>query len=411
MKTIAQIQETITSQLHGTSIGNLPDFKLLCSDAAENMLLRIDPQETIRSAPLANPVYDRVYDYTLPTDFKAPLNFKEQIKKGNTGLMRTMSREFANSLVNNQFSIVWENGLQFMRFSKLISRPLTVDACDEITSNGTWAVGGDGSALEIDILDYLAGNGSLKITASNSGAINDVKIRIGANSSNYYEGTITTGFLKAFVEGWNQVSVQIKDMTLTGTVDLSTIAYVKVNVHYNGSRNAYIEKTLTEPLDLSGNYEGKGALFFNVKFDSLTAPTTIHFDSITASLGAIYELPYYSNALFKRATTGEWITKPISNDDTVNLSPNTYKIFEAELFRRIAQQVQGAFGGFDYAYWELELNATEEKNGKMGLYELYEKQYPSERLDATTTYYVLSDRYGDDDQFPDTGGLPLSYFS
>ena len=65
-KTISQLKTTITSRLHGTTLNKISDFYTLCRDTAEVVLARIDLQETRRKATLANAVYDKVCDYSLP---------------------------------------------------------------------------------------------------------------------------------------------------------------------------------------------------------------------------------------------------------------------------------------------------------------------------------------------------------
>lgn len=74
--------------------------------------------------------------------------------------------------------------------------------------------------------------------------------------------------------------------------------------------------------------------------------------------------------------------------------------------RMITQQVQGAMGAFDFTYWNLQL----EGNDKMeGLYDQYERLYPSERIDGQTDYYNVTDDFGDSDG--SVNGQPLSYYN
>ncbi|MGA4923393.1 hypothetical protein, partial [Bacillus subtilis] len=61
--------------------------------------------------------------------------------------------------------------------------------------------------------------------------------------------------------------------TETGTVDMTTIDYVRVTVTYNTNQTAYFQKTLTQSLDLSGNYVSDGAVFLYQFFDSITSLT------------------------------------------------------------------------------------------------------------------------------------------
>ncbi len=407
-KTISQLKTTITSRLHGTTLNKISDFYTLCRDTAEVVLARIDLQETRRKASLANAVYDRVCDYSLPSDFKAPVDLYKQAQgyfNDNSSLSRTFSRQFSNQKQNNQFAIVWQDMVQFIRFSRYLNTPVTIDKADSLTENGTWSVGGNASALEVDTLNYVAGTGSLKASVSSAGAVVNVILRIGNDSSNYYHKTITTGHFEAFKTGWNLCRFDLDSATLVGTVDMENIDYVRVTVTYNTNQTAYYEKTLTTAIDLSGNYLSDGAIFTYFNFDTLSSLSTIRLDNITAGLGTIFDMDYYSNYIF-RTSGGTWIEQPTTDTDLLNLSTISYKIFEAEMCRIITQQIQGAMGQFDYAYWTTVL----EGNDRMeGLYDQYERLYPSERVESQTDYYNFTDEFPNPNGSID--GMPQSYFN
>lgn len=416
-KTIGQLKTIITSRLHGTTLNKISDFYTICQDASEMVLSRIDPQETVRKALLANAVYDRVYDYQLPTDFKSPQNLTPQANGdsiNNSSLSRTYTRQFGNQRKDNQMAIVWQDGVQFMRFAKYLNTPVTLDKADSLTENGTWTVGGNASGLEVDTLNYVAGTGSLKCAVSSPGAIVNVILRVGNDSSNYLEKTVTTGHFDAFTTGWNLNRFDLSSATTTGTVDMTAIDYLRVTVTYNTNQTAYYEKTLTEAVDLSDNYDTDGAVFLYTYFGSVTSLSVLRLDNIVAARGTLYNLGYYSNYLF-RNTSGTWISKPTSDSDIINLSPVSYKIFEAEVSRIIAQQVQGAMGIFDYTYWNAMLEGDNEDNNdrRQGLYDRYMAQFPSERIEGAVDYYNTQ---SDDESGVNGGGntpngQPLSYWS
>ncbi len=409
-KTIGQLKTTITSRLHGTTLNKLSDFYTLCRDTSENMLARIDPAETVRRALLTNAVYDKVYDYSLPSDFKAPADLKKQKDQynfaDNSSLSRTFSRQFNNQKMDNQFAVVWENTIQFLRFAKYLNIPAVIDTADSLTENGAWAVGGNASDLVLDTLNYVSGSGSLKATVSSPGAIVNVILRIGNDSSNYYHKTITAGHFDSFLTGWNLLRFDLDSATLVGTVDTENIDYVRVTVTYNTAQTAYFEKTLTDAVDLSvnsGDYFSEGAVFAYVNFDSVTSLTTLRLDNITANLGTLYDLSYYSNYLF-RTSGGTWIEQPTVDTDILNLSSISYKIFEAEMCKIITQQVQGAMGAYDFAYWNLQLEGDDDREG---LYDQYALQFPSERIEGQTDYYNITDDFGDPNG--SVNGQPISY--
>lgn len=409
MKTIGQIKTTITTKLHGTTLNKIGDFYTLCRDTAELVLARLDPQETSRKASLTNAVYDNVYDYSLPSDFKAPIDIKKQAQSPtdyNNSLSRTYTRQFNNQKHDNQFAIIWRDAVQFLRFSKYENAPVVIDKADSLTENGTWSIGDNGSALELDTQNYVSGIGSLKATVSSPGAIVNIILRIGNDSSNYLSKTITTGHFEAFMAGWNLCRFDLSSATTVGTVDMENIDYVRVTVTYNTSQTAYYEKTLTEAVDLSENYDSDGSVFLYFFLNSITSLTTIRLDNITANLGTLYDIDYYSSYMF-RNSSGTWIESPTTDTDYINLSPVSYKIFEAEMCRLITQQVQGAMGAFDFAYWD---KVLEGGGDKLGLYDQYLQQFPSERVEGQTDYYNYADDM--DDTYGSTpNNQPTSYWN
>lgn len=408
-KTIGQLKTTISSRLHGTTLNKLSDFYTLCRDTAEIVLARIDLQEARRRALLVNAVYDQVYDYQLPTDFKAPINLLPQTGpynfSDNSSLSRTYSTQFNNQKQNNQYALIWQDAIQFMRFARFINIPAILDKADSLTENGTWTVGGNASALVVDTLNFIAGIGSLKATISSPGVVSSITMRLGIDSSDYYSKTITTGHFEAFQTGWNLCRFNLSDAILTGSVNMAAIKYLRFTVTYNSGQTAYFEKTLTNAVDLSGNYLSSGSIFTYLNFNTVSSLSFLNIDNITANLGTLYDLDYYSNYMF-RTVAGSWIDIPTFDTDILNLSPISYQIFEAELSKLIAQQVEGSMGLYDDMYWTDKLEGDGEHEG---LYAKYETLYPSERMEAQTDYYNITDDFDLDDGT--LNGLPISYFN
>jgi len=403
-RTIAELKTKIGGQIRGTTLNKINDFYGICEDAQELLLAKIKPKEVIRKTSITNAIYDRVTDYELPSDFKAIKDLRPQVEKNNIANPtpnKTFSKEFNLRKKDNTLSIEWENGTKFLRFNKVLSTPITIDKADSLTENGTWAVGGNASGLELDELNYIAGVGSLKASVSSSGAVVNLILRIGSDSSNYYEKTITTGHFMAFSNGFNLCRFNLNGATQTGTVDMTNISYIRVTTTYNTNQTAYFEKTLTSSVDLSGNYVTDGAIFLSFYFDSITSLTTIRLDNILAGIGTLFDLWYYSNNLF-RNSAGTWIHRPTSDSDTIMLSDESYKIFEAEVMRIMTQRIQGVFGSFDFAYYTKMLDTPEK-----GLYDIYTDEFPSEEIISQTSYYNYSDDYGDESN----NGTPLSYYS
>lgn len=398
-KTIGNIKTAITPRLHGTTLNKLGDFNLICKEASELVVNRIDLQETRRRALLPNAVYDQVYDYALPSDFKAPISLNKQANNiYNADQSRTYSVEFNNNKKDNQYAIVWQDMVQFLRFAKYLKTPVVIDKADSLTENGTWTVSGNGSNLELDTNNYISGIGALKCDVSSPGAVVNVIMRLGNDSSNYYSKTITMGHFESFITGWNLCRFDLFDAVQTGTVNMASMDYLTFTVTYNTNQTVTFSKILTIPVDMSvDNFKSDGAIFAYLDFSTVLSLTTLRLDNITAHIGTLYDVNYYSNYLF-RTSAGTWIGEPTSDSDLVNLSPTSYKIYEAEICRVITQHNQGALGMFDFEYWSIMLDGDGDKND--GLYSQYEDQFPSERREGQTTYYNFSsdfDDYNDDE--------------
>jgi len=399
MRTIAEIQTKITSRLHGSTLNKVSDFYGLCEDAAELVLSRIDPIETNRKVSLINPVYDNVYDYALPADLKVITDLTPQANADNidnSSLSRTFSREFVNNKKDNQFAVVWHDGVRFLRYSKFLKAPVVIDQADSLTSNGTWTIGGNASNLELDTYNFVSGSGSLKCNVSSPGALLNVEIRIGNDSSNYFAKTVTAGHFEAFKAGWNLLRFDLNTATQVGTVNMAAVDYVRVTTTYNVNQTAFYEKTLTQRLDLSKNYKSDGAIFLYQFFDSISTLSLVRLDNIVAAIGSLFDVSYNSIYLF-RSSAGVWKSKPTSATDIINLSGLSYNIFEAEISRAITQIVQGPMGVFDYTYWNNMLEGADGTGENTGLYAEYATKNPSERIDGTTTYYRMSGNSFDND--------------
>lgn len=407
MKTIGNEKDTISSRLHGTTLNKIGDFYILCKEAGEAMTNRIDLQEARRRALLPNAVYDQVYDYALPSDFKAPISLNKQANnRTNRNQSRTYSNQFNNNKKDNSYAVVWEDMTQFLRFAKYIKKPLVIDKADSTTENGTWTVTGNGSNLVLDTNNYMSGIGALKCDVSSPGSVVNVIMNIGNDNTNYYSKTITAGHFEAFQTGWNLCRFDLSDAIPTGTIDMSIISYLKFTVTYNTDQVVIFEKTLTTPVDISvDNYKTDGAIFTYFDFSTVSSLTTLRLDNITANIGTLYDVNYYSNYVF-RNSAGTWIEQPTSDNDILNLSQLSYRIFDAELSKIITQQNQGSMGGFDFQYWNLQLEGN--GNNIEGLYDQYERQFPSERQEGQTNYYSFdSDPYDLDNECRDgADGMP-----
>jgi hypothetical protein len=199
----------------------------------------------------------------------------------------------------------------------------------------------------------------LRIYFPDSSIITNVELRWGSSSSNYWSATATSPHdQSSFQNGWNVLRFDWNGATETGTVDPSAITYARITINYDG-----------------------------------TAETDIRVDKLTVSLGEIYELEYYSNYMFQ-SSGGTWKEKASSDSDVINLDQLAYQIYVMETAKAVVQQVKTQQAKSDLAFLNEELYGDPRKQ-KMGLYDIYEEQHPSEAI-KKQSFYWDSEVYEDD---------------
>lgn len=391
--TIADLKTRITQKMGGTTVNKISDFNGLVYEAAQNLLLKIDPKETRRRTNFENAIYDDVYFYTSPTDLKKVIDIRPQANRNEgSDFVRRYSKAFDLKKATDTFAVEWNNGTQFLRLSKDITGDgEIVHEMDSITGNGTWAVGGDATNLTLDENDYLAGMGSLNfdVTATTSGYIENstmdavdlsdlenigalflwfyipdtsrvtsLDLRWGSASGAYWNRTVTAPHDdSAFKTGWNSLRFDWNGATQTGSPDSAAIDYLRLTLAHTAE-----------------------------------AETDFRVDNIIARVGQIFELCYYSNYLF-RSSAGIWLEKPTANDesDIINLSTGSYNILLYEVMSIVPQENQGEDSQFNFDYFDRKLNGD---GNQQGLYERYALQNPSEEILGQSEYYQFDSAPG-----------------
>ena len=181
---ITTLKSELQGILHGTTLNKVDNLNRVIDRAARQLLLDVDPQETIRMTEL-DPIYDQVYNYPCPTDLKGVmiLDIRPQVQRTlRDRYTQTYSQEFD---INKQytlqpnFNIQWNTGLRTLQIdSPLLNTGIILNECDSLTGNGTWS--GTATNLSIDNVNYAAGSGSLTFN-------------LPATASSYVETTIPTG--------------------------------------------------------------------------------------------------------------------------------------------------------------------------------------------------------------------------
>ena len=409
--TVAQLRSDIAGKMKGTSVKEVKDFYGTAGSAANRMLARIDPQETIRIVTMSTPFFDNVQDYALVTDFKRMIDIRPQANRINQpGLAifsETTPRQFLTRLDSNSFSIKWNSGQRSIRSQRLPAGDvLQMDSFDSTTSNGLWGVSGDISGLRSEVLNYVEGSASLAMDLSGStgtGYIENTTATVADLSTYYYEDS-------SFLYFWIPVGYSSK--------------FTSFALRRGTSANSYVEATTTTKADGTAFNDGWNFLkfdwvnsigYFNaapvstimrnaldntkntyrrltVNTVAGTSITSCLVDNWTNSLGNLYEIEYYSECMFRTAA-GAWIYAPTADSDFVNVGPNSYEILKAEMMIDIVQQIRiGNVLTSEINEWRLMLNGQPQTRYVKdppyhGLYSDYNRQFPSSAIVTQTKTY------------------------
>ena len=378
---VQDFKDNLSGMLHGGTLKKVRNVEGAMERAANTMLSKIDPIDTMRTVSLSSTVHDDVYNYSLPSDYKKIIDLYPQARRG---LLDSANRNFVErfdlrkKLTDKTISIEGSEGSKVIRINWRTRRPKTLNECDSTTANGTWSVVGTASNLSTDTINYVSGGGALKFDVATTGdgiqnttmnevdltdedEVGDVFIRFYIKNSadlanlnsisaiwgnnfttKYWTGVAQTAQADgtAFKVGWNEVSIPWSTATETGTVTPATSNSLKVT--------------------------------FNVD----AAISDIRVDNITCSIGSNFDIKYYSKFILKN-TAGTWITKTTSGDDTIVLDSDAIQIYQLEVLKACAHQVEGQDSTFDLNYATAELDV---------LYKRYKVQYPSQSKNAISYY-------------------------
>ena len=370
--TIQTLKDNISAMLHGGYLDKVRSFDLLAERAMNTMLSKIDPVDTIRTVALSTNVWDDIYKYTLPSDFKKPIDLFPQADRGSMdNATRIVASRFdlQKAIANKEISIEGEGGDKIIKINWRTRSPKTLHGMDSLTANGTWAVVGTASGLELDTITKFSGAGSIRFDSAASGdgiqitdmsdidlddedEVGDVFVRfyiknstdlgnltsISAIWGNDLTANLWTGVAQttqadgtALKVGWNTVKIPWSTATETGTVDPEEIDALKIT------------------------------------FATTDAISDIRIDKITCAIGKAFDIKYYSKYIMQNSS-GTWIERTTADDDVLVLDKDAEQIYILECFIAAAHQIEGADSTFDINFAKQELET---------LYRKYRAENPS----------------------------------
>lgn len=355
---VSNAKSDLDGILHGTTSNQVTGIDNLLNRAARQLLLDCDPQETKRISQFANPIFNSVFDYAVPSDLKGNkvIDIRPQTPRYPSEVwLQGYNQAFDLSkwwTLQDGFTINFNTAVKTIRIAApQLPAPILINGATDATSNGTWSVGGGATSLSTDNVNFISGGGSLEFNLAAASAtgylenstmaqldlstyvnqssfffytylpdasdVTSIQLRIGSSSANYYSSSVTTNQQgNSFEDGWNLLQFQWSSMTETGTVDDENIDYVRVTWSYNS-----------------------------------TLQTAVRLNNITEILGRILEIEYYSKYMFRDVTTGAFQETVTDDSNLINLDTESYNLFLYQAAYLAVQQTQGMDMGADQNYF------------------------------------------------------------
>lgn len=388
-KTVADLKESVSTLLTGIDLDNVPDLYGSFERAVSTFIQKADVLEASGRDPIM--LYDGVYDYPGPdTIFGGSL-----IDIRPQGVNRQRWDEVAKipivrfdqtkQVTPSGYKVTFEDraGNLIMRIAQAFAdQSVTLD---DMTDTDGWTLAGNGTGLAEDTTVYYHAPASLRFNLPAAGSqatlaktlddqldlsdyegvgvvflavylpsvtpITNIKMRIGSSASAYYEVTATEGFLGDFFPNdFQLVAFDLAGITATGSPDFSAVDYVEILVDYNG-----------------------------------TAVPNVRCGDLFIALPSPHEVLFYSPAVFV-ADGADPAVDIATDEDEILFRPASYNLYVQEAAREVAKNQGGEIASGLIASIDLVLEGDGSPK-KLGLYQSFRGDNPSEELRQTGNYY------------------------
>ncbi len=344
---VLDLKNDLSGSLHGTTANQIQNLDGVIDRAARQLLLDIDPMETKRTMEFVAPIFNTVFDYPLAADVKGNkiIDIFPQVQRLPSDIWtQAYNQAFDIAKQNifsmsNMFTINYNSSLKTIRINApWLNPPNILNQIDDITDNGTWAVGGTASGLSVNNTNFAQGAGSLQFDATTGAAyienstmsavdlsavenqsslfvwvyvptaanLTSVNLLWGSSAANYYSETVTqTQQVTAFVNGWNLCQFPWASVSTVGTPNAAAISYARVT------------------LNLTAN------------------ATACKVNGLNSILGTILNYEYYSKYLFRDASTGAYQETVTDDSNLINLDTDSFNLLFNLVGYYATQQQQG----------------------------------------------------------------------
>ena len=387
---ILNAEQDLSGILHGTNLNNVINLFSVFNRAARQVLLDVDPSETIRIVPIGTPLFTNVYDYPLPVDVKGNkvVDIAPQVNRTIQDIfVQSYNQQFDTTklwTLQDSFTVQFNSSIKTIRINAptIYPPPVPITLAEGVNVNGTWTTGGNASNISTNNINFVAGGGSVMFNLNHTGtpgstgyienstlatqnlseflnqavqflytslptasSFSGVELRFGSDASDYYVlSTNVTQENTIFQNGWNLLQYPWVNMTTVGSPNPSAITYCRVTWTYDG-----------------------------------TLQTGVLLNSVVSTLGQIFNMSYYSKYLFRDAITGAYQETVTDTSNLLNLDTDSYNLFLYQTAYLLVQQQQGLSGLFFDANYFLQFYQEAVQR--------YKTMYKSQTQKPMATYY------------------------
>lgn len=396
LNTVSDLKEDVSAILTGIDLDDVPNVYGSFQRAVSTLIQKAPVLEASGRDSIM--LYDGVTDYLAPETIfgGALLDIRPQGVPRNPwdDVLKIPILRFdlsKNYVTPSGYRVTFESRKEqiIMRIAQNFAyKKITLDS---MTQTDGWTLAGDATGLAADTTVYYQQPASLRFNLAAAGTqatmtktldnsldlsdyegvgvaflaiympnqngiapITSVAVKIGSSAADYYEITKTEGFLGAFyANDFLLVAFDLAGVASTGSPDFSAVDYLQVLLNFNG-----------------------------------TAVPNVRLGDLFISLPSSHEVLYYSPAVFVHDSddASEDIT---DDDDTILFHNAAYNIYVQEAAREVAKNQGGDIGSGIIEQIDLVLEGNEAR-GKLGLYQQYRGDNPSEELRQIGSYYESS---------------------
>jgi hypothetical protein len=391
MKQVSDLKTNVSAILTGIELDEVLDLYGSFERAVSTTIQKADVLEASGREPIM--LYDGVTDYAGPETIfgGALIDIRPQGVERNAWdepvKMPIVRFDQTKLVTPSGYKVTFEDrkGDLIMRIAQNYAQQKV--QIDSMTDTDGWTLSGDGTGLALDRTVYYHQPGSLRFNLPAAGvdaimtktldqtldlseyegvgvaflalytptpsAITAITLKIGSSPTDYYAVTVTEGFLGAFyANDFQLVAFDLAGVTAAGTPDMSEVDYVQIEIDYTG-----------------------------------TAVPNIRLGDLFIALPSPHEVLFYSAAVFVPETPADAAaqTDITADTDTLLFRDAAYNIYVQEAAREVAKNQGGDVSSALIASIDLVLEGNGEK--KLGLYQQYRGDNPSEELRQVGSYY------------------------